>query len=67
MHSPHQRLPRQGLILLALLSLGWGLNWPVMKVVLSEVPPLYFRAGCLIVGGFGVALMAPGTPRPMEE
>ena len=58
MHSPHQRLPRQGLILLALLSLGWGLNWPVMKVVLSEVPPLYFRAGCLIVGGFGVLLIA---------
>ena len=58
MHSSHQRLPRQGLILLALLSLGWGLNWPVMKVVLSEVPPLYFRAGCLIVGGFGVLLIA---------
>ncbi len=58
MHSPHQRLPRQGLILLALLSLGWGLNWAVMKVVISEVPPLYFRAGCLIVGGLGLLALA---------
>ena len=58
MHSPHQRLPRQGLILLALLSLGWGLNWAVMKVVISEVPPLYFRALCLIVGGLGLLALA---------
>ena len=58
MHSPHQRLPRQGLILLALLSLGWGLNWAVMKVVISEVPPLYFRAVCLIVGGLGLLALA---------
>ena len=58
MHSPHQRLPRQGLILLALLSLGWGLNWAVMKVVISEVPPLYFRAVCLILGGLGLLALA---------
>lgn len=58
MHSPHQRLPRQGLILLALLSLGWGLNWAVMKVVITEVPPLYFRALCLIVGGLGLLALA---------
>lgn len=69
MHSSHERLPRQGLILLALLSLGWGLNWPVMKVVLSEVPPLYFRAGCLIVGGLGMLLVArlAGTPVRVPE
>ena len=56
--SPHERLPRQGLVLLALVSLGWGLNWPVMKVVLSEVPPLYFRSGCLLIGGGGLLLLA---------
>lgn len=69
MQSPYQRLPRQGLVLLALLSLGWGLNWPVMKVVLSEVPPLYFRAGCLIVGGLGMLLVArlAGTPVRVPE
>lgn len=56
--SPHQRLPRQGLLLLAGLSLFWGLNWPIMKVVLSEVPPLYFRASCLLVGGLGMLALA---------
>ena len=58
MHSTHDRLPPRGLLLLAALSLVWGLNWPVMKVVLSEVPPLYFRASCLLVGGTGLLLLA---------
>lgn len=56
--SPYQRLPRQGLVLLAALSLFWGLNWPIMKVVLSEVPPLYFRGSCLLVGGLGMLGLA---------
>lgn len=58
MHSPHERLPPQGLVLLAALSLFWGLNWPIMKVVLSEVPPLYFRASCLLAGGAGMLVLA---------
>jgi drug/metabolite transporter (DMT)-like permease len=56
--SPHQRLPRQGLLLLAAISLFWGLNWPIMKVVLSEVPPLYFRGSCLLAGGVGMLALA---------
>jgi drug/metabolite transporter (DMT)-like permease len=51
-------LPRQELLLLALLSVFWGANWPVMKVVLSEVPPLYFRAICLLFGGVGMLVLA---------
>ena len=38
-------------VLLAALSLFWGLNWPVMKVVLGEIAVLPFRALCLIVSG----------------
>jgi drug/metabolite transporter (DMT)-like permease len=56
--SPHQRLPRQGLLLLAAISLFWGINWPIMKIVLSEVPPLYFRSSCLLVGGVGMLALA---------
>jgi drug/metabolite transporter (DMT)-like permease len=56
--SPHKRLPRQGLLLLALLSVFWGANWPVMKMVLSEVPPLYFRSICLLLGGAGMLVLA---------
>lgn len=43
-------------LLLAALSLFWGLNWPVMKVVLGEIPVLPFRALCLI--GSGPLLLA---------
>ncbi len=56
--SPHERLPRQGLLLLAALSLFWGANWPIMKMVLSEVPPLYFRSCCLLLGGVGMLTLA---------
>ncbi len=58
MLNTHERLPRQGLLLLAGLSLFWGLNWPIMKVVLTEVPPLYFRAFCLLLGGLGMLSVA---------
>ena len=50
----HDRLPRRGLLLLAALSIFWGLNWPIMKMVLAEVPPLYFRGLCLLLGGLGM-------------
>ena len=56
--SPHERLPRQGLLLLAALSLFWGANWPIMKMVLTEVPPLYFRSCCLLLGGIGMLTLA---------
>ncbi|MEI7429895.1 MAG: DMT family transporter [Betaproteobacteria bacterium] len=44
--------------MLAGLSLCWGVNWPIMKIVLSEVPPLFFRASCLSFGGVGLLLLA---------
>jgi drug/metabolite transporter (DMT)-like permease len=60
------RLPRQGLILLAALSLFWGANWPVMKMVLSEVPPLYFRSCCLLLGGVGMLALARVSGVPIK-
>jgi len=38
-----QKLSRQHLVLLVLLTLVWGLNWPVMKLGVSQYPPLSFR------------------------
>jgi drug/metabolite transporter (DMT)-like permease len=49
---------RFGYVLLALLALGWGVNWPIMKIVLADVPPLAFRGSCLLAGGAGVLLLA---------
>ena len=44
--------------MLALLSLFWGLGWPAMKVVLSEVRPWTFRTVCLLAGGSGLLALA---------
>ena len=41
--------PRQ-LTLLVLLTVCWGLNWPVMKSGIADFPPLTFRALSLWLG-----------------
>lgn len=51
-------IPRAGLVLLGLLSLGWGLNWPIMKVVITEIPRWIFRGDSILlasIGLFGIA------------
>ncbi len=53
--SAVQRLPRAGLILLAFVTLMWGVNWPVMKVILGVMPPWTFRA--VVVPASGVILL----------
>ncbi|MBZ0145067.1 MAG: EamA family transporter, partial [Rhodocyclaceae bacterium] len=57
MTEERAQLSRFGLLLLALLALGWGLNWPIMKIVLRDMPPLTFRGSCLLLGGLGVMLI----------
>src|SRR5215467_4954812 len=52
------RLSPFGLLLLALVTLGWGFTWPVIKLVITEVAPLTYRAICLLVGGGGVLVLA---------
>lgn len=48
----------RGVLLLALLALVWGSNWPVMKVVLGEFPILAFRALCVLFSGPAMLLLA---------
>jgi drug/metabolite transporter (DMT)-like permease len=45
-----QRLTRQQLVLLVLLTLVWGVNWPVMKIGVTAYPPLAFRALSIWIG-----------------
>lgn len=47
------QLTRKDLVLLALLTLFWGLNWPVMKISVRDYPPLTFRLICML-GGIAV-------------
>ena len=48
--AEHYRLPSRLLWLLAGMTLGWGISWPVMKIVLGELAPLRFRALTLLSG-----------------
>jgi probable blue pigment (indigoidine) exporter len=65
------RLSPLGLILLAVASVGWGLNFPIVKHLLTEWPPLSSRGLCGIAGAAALALFALArrqklsVPRPM--
>ena len=55
----HTGLPSPlGLILLAITSVGWGLNFPIMKHLLTEWPPLSSRGLSGIAGATVLALVA---------
>jgi drug/metabolite transporter (DMT)-like permease len=59
-----QRLTRQQLVLLVLLTLVWGVNWPVMKLGVMAYPPLAFRALSIWIGVpvLGAALLLMKVP-----
>ena len=42
---------RRAYLLLAGVILLWGVNWPVMKVGLQYMPPLWFAAARVLLGG----------------
>ena len=57
-HVGRNRISPLGLILLLITSVGWGLNFPIMKHLLTEWPPLSSRGLCGVVGAAALALIA---------
>jgi drug/metabolite transporter (DMT)-like permease len=51
-------LPRSTWWLLAVLTLGWGMNWPMIKLGLMDIPVWTFRAGCVGAGAVGLLSIA---------
>lgn len=45
-----QRLTRPQLATIVVLTLAWGVNWPVMKLGVTTYPPLTFRALSIMLG-----------------
>lgn len=39
---------RKDWVLLALLTLCWGINWPIMKMAVQNFPPIAFRTLCIM-------------------
>ncbi len=47
-------VPAQAVVLLASLSVFWGINFPMIKLAVTDVDPWIFRTICLAVGGVGL-------------
>ena len=54
-------LPPLGIALMVTIALGWGQNWPAMKVALVEIPPWTFRLLCIAIAATALLLL---TVRP---
>jgi drug/metabolite transporter (DMT)-like permease len=58
---------RTAFILLALVILIWGVNWPVMKIGLETLPPFTFAAARIVLGAltlFAVLAVTGGVRLP---
>src|SRR5215218_2772931 len=49
------RSRRIGLVCLVLTAIGWGLNWPIIKLVLRDWPPLFARGTAGLAAALGLA------------
>ena len=60
-----ESLAPAGIVLLVALTITWGVNWPMMKLALAEVPPWTFRSLCLMIGGSALLILARASGAPM--
>ena len=56
-----QHISAAQLVPVAVLALVWGVNWPVLKLGVSEIAPLTFRALTLPFAALGLLCVALGT------
>jgi probable blue pigment (indigoidine) exporter len=57
-HARRPGISPLGLVFLAVASVGWGLNFPIMKHLLTEWPPLSSRGLSGLVGAAALAMIA---------
>ncbi|MFO1224692.1 MAG: DMT family transporter [Burkholderiaceae bacterium] len=53
-----QRIPPRALVLLAILTLVWGTNWPLFPLAVREVSVWTFRAVSVFVAGAALLIVA---------
>jgi drug/metabolite transporter (DMT)-like permease len=52
--------------LLLALTLGWGFNWPMIKLALTELPVFSLRSVCLAGGAAGLFAIARVAQLPLR-
>jgi len=61
-----QGFPASILWVLVALTLGWGFNWPMIKLALTEIPVFSFRSVCLLGGAAGLFAIAAYARLPLR-
>jgi len=56
--AAHHAAPASSLLLVVILSLVWGCNWPILKLGVTGLAPLTFRAITLPFAALGLLLLA---------
>jgi drug/metabolite transporter (DMT)-like permease len=70
-HAHAQHITAAQLVPVAVLALVWGINWPVLKLGVTEIAPLTFRALTLPFAALGLLGVAKASgdsiriPRPL--
>ena len=54
----HQQVSGTDLLKVLLVTISWGLNYPIMKFVLNSYPPSIFRAFTFLLGFISLGLIA---------
>ena len=57
---------RVGLACLLVTCFGWGLNWPAMKLLLAQLPPLFARGCAGVAAGLVLGLAAAVLGQPLR-
>ncbi len=55
-----------GIVLLVLITIFWGINWPAIKLSVNEVPAWTFRTICLLAGTAGLFAIAAAAKLPLR-
>lgn len=66
MAEERQGFPASILWVLVALTLGWGFNWPMIKLALTELPVFSFRSVCLLGGAAGLFAIAAYARLPLR-
>jgi drug/metabolite transporter (DMT)-like permease len=56
--TAQRAVPVSSFMLIGILALVWGCNWPVLKIGVTELAPLTFRAASLPFAGIGLLILA---------
>lgn len=60
------RVTAGSIVLLLLVGLFWGLNWPTVRVLLHEMPPWTFRGTALSIGSIGMLVVCLASRRSVR-